>query len=78
MGEAWLVWLGGVTAVAFLILLALAGYALVGAFLAVGIWLAARHAAAPSAREQVDGSLKHACTRLPFCECGPNNFVKPS
>ena len=77
MGDAWLVWLGGVIAVAFLALLALAGYGFVGVFLAVGIWLAARHAAAPFAREQVDRTLRHACNRVPYCDCGPD-MAEPS
>jgi uncharacterized RDD family membrane protein YckC len=78
VADAWLVWLGAILGLAFLVLLSLAGYAFVGAFLALGVWLASRHASTPAARQQVDRILKHACNRLPVCDCGPENFTKPS
>jgi hypothetical protein len=70
LADAWLVWLAGVVALAFVILLTIAGYAAVGLFLGVVIWLAARSAATPDARSSVDGSLRRTCDRVPFCDCG--------
>ena len=73
MGNSWLLWCAGVLAVAFAVLLALAGVALVGVFLAAVIWLAARRAVTPNARAEVDEALRRACDRLPVCDCHPRS-----
>jgi len=64
-----LFWLVVAFALGLLALLALAGYALVGLFMAaVTVW-AARAAESPIARRQTDATLKRACNGLPFCSC---------
>jgi hypothetical protein len=69
VADAWVIWLGGGVATAFLVLLVLAGLPLMGLFLAAVVFLAARAAATPSARQEVDASLRRTCDRLPFCDC---------
>jgi len=70
MANAWLAWAGLFVGLAFAVLCALAGFVLVGIFLGAAIALAARSATAPAARADADESLRRACHRLPFCDCG--------
>lgn len=69
MSDAWLLWLAIGIAAGLFILLAAAGMALVGAFLAAVIWLAGRSATKPESRAEVDESMRRVCDRLPFCDC---------
>jgi hypothetical protein len=71
MADSWLVWLGLFVGFVLAVLCALAGFLLVGVFLGAGVALAARTAAAPAARAEVDEPLRRACNRLPFCDCRP-------
>jgi hypothetical protein len=74
VSDAWLLWLAiGMAAGLLFILLAAAGMALVGAFLAAVIWLAGRSATKPESRAEVDESMRRVCDRLPFCDCSPRS-----
>jgi len=70
MADGWLIWLGACTGLALAVLCTLAGYPLVGIFLGAVITLAARSATRPAARAETDETLRRACDRLPFCDCG--------
>jgi hypothetical protein len=71
MADGWLIWLGAFVGLALAVLCALAGYPFIGLFPGAVIMLAARGATAPAARAETDATLRRACNRLPFCECGP-------
>jgi hypothetical protein len=71
VADSWAFWFGGSVGLTLAVLCALAGYAFIGLFLGSVITLAARAALAPAARTATDDTLKRACDRLPFCECGP-------
>jgi hypothetical protein len=70
MADAWLFWLAVVVAVGFVVVLTLAGMPLAGLFLAGVIVWAARAGGSQAARQETDRSLRQACSRLPFCDCG--------
>jgi len=69
VSDAWLLWLAIGIAAGLFILLAAAGLALMGAFLATVTWLAGRSATKPESRAEVDESMRRVCDRLPFCNC---------
>jgi hypothetical protein len=72
VADAWLFWLALSVAIVFLVLFAVAGYAVMGLVLLGAIVLSGRAALAPSAREDTDDALRRACDRLPFCDCAPS------
>jgi hypothetical protein len=76
VGESWLLWCGGLLAVTFAVLLALAGVALVGIFLAAVVWLAARRAVTAEARAEVDEALRRTCDRLPVRKRHPRSTAR--
>ena len=69
MPEAWLFWVATGFAAALLILFSLAGFAFMGVFLAGLIVFLVFKALAPHERDVIDGQLRDACSRLPFCDC---------
>lgn len=70
MADAWVLWLGIIIGTAFAVLLTAAGVAIVGLFLGAVIVIAARSAVRPTERQRVEKTLRNACNRLPYCDCG--------